>query len=261
MITRQPLDDLPVLVLVVAFALLILALYEIGFRLGRWIQSRDPEERTGPAPVVVGSLLALMAFLLAIAMGMASDRYNTRRSLVLAEANSIGTTYLRAGYLPEPAAGEMQDLLREYVPLRVTSGLDEEQLLANIARSEEIHGEMWAIAEELAKEHPDSDTLAIFIESLNETIDLHASRITAGIYARVPATVMWLLIGGVALSIGMVGYNAGLTGKRSPITAVVLVFALGTVTALIIDLDRPGDGLIQTGQQPIIDLRDSLEQP
>lgn len=261
MVTRQPLDDLPIVVVVVGFAFLILALYEIGFRLGRWIQSRDPEERSGPTPVLVGSLLALMAFLLAIAMGMASDRYNTRRGLVLAEANSIGTTYLRAGYLPEPAATEMQDLLRQYVPLRITAGLDEEQLLANIARSEEIHGEMWAIAEDLARENPDSDTLAIFIESLNETIDLHASRITAGVYARVPATVLWLLIGGVALSLAMVGYNAGLTGKRSPITAVVLVFALGTVTALVIDLDRPSDGLIQTGQQPLIDFRDSLEQP
>lgn len=261
MVTRQPLDDIPILFVVIGFALLILVLYEIGFRIGRWIQSRDPEERSGPTPVLVGSLLALMAFVLAIAMGMASDRYNTRRGLVLAEANSIGTTYLRAGYLPEPAAGEMQDLLREYVPLRITDGVDEEQLVANVARSEEIHQEMWAITENLARENPDSDTLAIFIESLNETIDLHASRISAGVYARVPATVMWLLIGGVALSLGMVGYNAGLTGKRSPITAVVLVFALGTVTALIIDLDRPGDGLIQTGQQPLIDFRDSLEQP
>ncbi len=66
--------------------------------------------------MIVGSLLALMGFLLAITMGMASDRFDTRRGLVLAEANSVGTTYLRAGYLPEPASSEIRDLLREYVP-------------------------------------------------------------------------------------------------------------------------------------------------
>ena len=48
------------------------------------------------------SILALLAFLLAITMGMASDRFDTRRGLVLEEANAIQTTYLRAGYLPEP---------------------------------------------------------------------------------------------------------------------------------------------------------------
>ncbi|WP_417565697.1 hypothetical protein [Marinobacter sp.] len=61
------------------------------------------DEKEGPTGMIVGSLLALMAFLLAVAMGMASDRFDTRRGLVLAGANSIGTTYLRAGYLPEPA--------------------------------------------------------------------------------------------------------------------------------------------------------------
>ena len=74
--------------------------------------------------MIVGSLLALMAFLLAITMGMASDRYNARRAVVLAEANAVGTTYLRAGYLPERASSETKDLLHEYVPLRIsTDGL------------------------------------------------------------------------------------------------------------------------------------------
>ena len=52
-------------------------------------------------------------------MGMASDRFDARRGIVLDEANSIGTTYLRAGYLPEPASSQIRELLREYVPLRI----------------------------------------------------------------------------------------------------------------------------------------------
>lgn len=74
------------------FALLALLLYEVGFRVGRWWQDRTPEEREGPTGMLVGSLIALMAFLLAITMGMATDRFDTRRALVLAEANAIGTT-------------------------------------------------------------------------------------------------------------------------------------------------------------------------
>ena len=52
--------------------------------------------------MLVGSLLALMAFVLAITMGMAADRFDARRGMVLAEANAIGTTFQRADYLPRP---------------------------------------------------------------------------------------------------------------------------------------------------------------
>lgn len=59
----------------------------------------------------------------------------------------------------------------------------------------------------------------------------------------------------------MVGYNAGLTGRRSTISAVVLAVALSGVLALVVDLDRPTGGLLRVNQQPLIDLRDSLERP
>jgi hypothetical protein len=115
------LDALPISALFLAFAIIAATVSELGYRLGHWWQERTPDESEGPTGMIVGSLLALMAFLLAIAMGMASDRFDTRRGLVLAEANSIGTTYLRAGYLPEPASSEIRDMLREYVPLRIVT--------------------------------------------------------------------------------------------------------------------------------------------
>ena len=73
---------------------------------------------------------------------------------------------------------------------------------------------------------PAIDVTALFIESLNEVIDLHTSRFVAGVYARVPPTILLLLLAGVILSLGLVGYNAGLSEKRSPIIAIVLVIAL-----------------------------------
>ena len=207
--------------------------------------------------MIVGSILALMAFLLAITMGMASDRYDNRRGLVLAEANALGTTYLRAGYLSEPNSSEMQDLIREYVPLRIGTS-DRAQLAINIAQSESIQAEMWTIAEDEARTNG-SDVTALFIESLNEVIDLHESRIAAGHLRRVPPTILWLLVAGVILSLGLVGYNAGLSGQRSPVIATVLVISLGATLWLVVDLDRPAEGLIQTSQQPLIDLQEKLE--
>jgi len=70
---------------------------------------------------------------------------------------------------------------------------------------------------------------------------------------------IWLLIIGVILSIGLVGYNAGMARKRSPLIAVALALSLGAVIWLVVDLDRPQDGLINVSQQPLIDLQERLE--
>lgn len=255
------LDSLPIIGIFLAYALIALLAYEIGFRVGRWWQKRTPNEVEGPTGALVGSLFALMAFLLAITMGMASDRFDTRRGLVLEEANAIGTTFLRAGYLPEPVASESQELIREYVPLRIISTSSSADLQARIVRSGEIQAELWSKAEELARTTPTSDVLAIYIESLNETIDVNETRITAGVYARVPETVLAMLIVGSALTLGMVGYGAGLTRRRSPLTAVVLIAVLGAVITLVVDLDRPQDGFLTVSQQPLIDLQQQVGPP
>jgi hypothetical protein len=255
--SQQPLDQIPLFVVVLLCIGITLVFYGAGYRIGRWREQRATGEISGPTGMIVGSILALMAFLLAIATGMAADRFDARRGLVLQEANSIGTTLLRAGYLPDPYSTQLTSLLREYVPLRIVRS--QEGLQAKIERSVEIQHEMWTISERLAHEHGELPVVAIFIESLNETIDLHESRITAGLYSRVPPTVIWFLLAGVVFSVGMVGYNAGLTGRRSLISAVVLAVALSAVLGLVVDLDRPSGGLIRTNQQPLIDLRDSLE--
>jgi hypothetical protein len=257
---QQLIDSIPIIGVFVAFAIVALITSESGYRYGRWWQDRTPEEREGPTAMIVGSLLALMAFLLAITMGMASDRFDTRRALVLAEANSVGTTYLRAGYLPEPASSEIRDLLREYVPLRIVTN-DMAEVRRRMARSIELHARLWSIAEELARTTPESDVLALFIDSLNETIDLHETRVTSGVYARVPATVVILLLLGSMLTLGMVGYNAGLTRRRSPLTAAVLILVLGAVITLVVDLDRPRDGFLTVSQQPLIDLQEQIGAP
>jgi len=259
MVPQQLLDPIPIPGVFLLIAVVLLIVFEIGYRVGRWWQTRTPEETEGPTNALVGSLLALLAFLLAITMGMASDRFDARRGLVLEESNAIGTTYLRAGYLPEPVSTRTRELLREYVPLRINIA-DRQQLAANFARSEEIHAEIWAMAEQLARDQS-SDVLATYIESLNAMIDVHSTRVAALVYGRVPETVLWLLILGSALSLGMVGYSAGLTRRRSLLSAVVLVVTLAAVLTLVIDLDRPRDGFVVVSQQPMIDLMNRLGPP
>jgi hypothetical protein len=128
-----------------------------------------------------------------------------------------------------------------------------------MARSVEIHAKLWAITEGLARATPESDVLALFIASLNETIDLHETRVIGGQYARVPETILILLLLGSMLTLGMMGYNAGLTRRRSPLTAVVLIAVLGAVVTLVVDLDRPRQGFLTVSQQPLIDLQEQIK--
>jgi hypothetical protein len=256
---RQLLDSLSVLGVAGLFALVTFLFYEAGFRVGRWWQNREPGEQEGPTNALVGAILALQAFLLAITMGMAADRFDTRRGLVVAEANAIGRTYLQADYLPESSADQMKELLREYLPLRIAT--DERTVIqANAKRSMELHREMWAIAAVVAQSGYLPDLVSSFGDSLTEVVSMSQTRVSA-LEARVPETVLILLLAGSALSLGMVGYSAGLTGRRGLLSAVVLIVALGAVMTLVIDLDRPQEGFLQVSQQPLLDVQSWIGSP
>jgi hypothetical protein len=253
--SAQLLDSLPIAAVIVLFAIITLVCYELGFRLGRRWQERMPGEQEGPTGVLVGALLGLMAFLLAMTMSLATERFDARRGLVLAEANAIGKTYLQADYLPQPAADEMRELLRVYLPLRIGSG-DRTQVLANIARSDELQAQMWAIAAEVAQSGHSPDLVASFGESLTEVISLDQTRIVAGLYNRVPETILLILLAGSALALGMVGYNAGITGQRSVLSAVVLIVAPDAGRR-----PRPATGGIPPGQPAAAARRPTLDRP
>ena len=256
----QLLDPIPVLGIFVIFAVVTLICYEVGFRVGRWWQAKMPGEQEGPTGVLVGSLLGLMAFILAITMGMASDRFDARRGNVLADANAIQAGYLQAGYLPDPQRGEMRELAREYLPLRIATS-DASQVQANLRSSIELQDRMWAITEEVAQTGYSADLMSSFGDSVTELVAISEQRVVAGIYARVPESILLLLLAGSALSLGMVGYSAGLEGGRSVLSALVMVVALGAVLVLVIDLDRPRDGFLTVSQQPLLDVQQRIGEP
>ena len=81
---------------------LMLAATEVGFRLGRKLEARAPESIQPQIVTVEAALLGILALLLGFTMSMAVSRFETRKQLVLEEADAIGTSSLRAQLLPDP---------------------------------------------------------------------------------------------------------------------------------------------------------------
>src|SRR5205807_3683427 len=132
----------------IAILFVVLISVECGYRLGKYRRSRHEQEKQAPVGTMVGATLGLLAFILAFTFGLAATRFDTRRQVLLDEANAIGTTYLRAGMLPEQGE-QIRGLLRDYVDARldaVRSG----NVAKGIRRSENIQKQVWAEAETIS---------------------------------------------------------------------------------------------------------------
>jgi hypothetical protein len=240
-------------------AVLLLALAEAGFRLGLRLHAAKDQARKGPIGGIQGAVLGLLGLLLAFTFSIAVERYNTRRHLVLLEANNIGTTYLRGSLLPDGHQGPVKDLLRRYVDVRLKYqplADDPAMFGEGIRSSAEIQTELWKHATEAAKEAPNPIT-ATFIESLNETIDSDSKRITAG-RAGIPSGVWLLVVMVAAFACITTGYGVGAEGARATLGSVFLPLLITAVIVLIFDLSHPRQGLIGISQQPLIDLQQSM---
>lgn len=256
MYSSEPLDVIPLWGLWALTLVLVLAAVELGFRIGRWRSQRSEHEPETPVGAIVGAILGLLAFLLAFTFGLAASRYDLRRELVLDEANAIGTTYLRAGLIPEPQRTAIHGLLRQYIDLRLDA-VDPAKRTAALAQSEQLHGQLWAHAVVVAEKNPTPIT-GLFIQSLNEVIDLHAKRITLAMRNRIPFSIWVALYATTFLAMTSVGFHAGLSGTSRTLVRFILAVSFSLVLCLIADLDRPQEGLLKISQQAITDLRNSL---
>ncbi|HEY9758316.1 MAG TPA: hypothetical protein V6C97_24335 [Oculatellaceae cyanobacterium] len=251
-------DYIPIWLVFFIFIGVAFLCVEYGYRLAKhrkYVGAPEPEVAVG---AMTASTLALLAFVLGFTFNLAASRFEERRAAVLAESNAIGTTYLRAGFLEQPSKDHVRQLLRQYVALRTSQG---SQLIADTnSKSDSLQTELWAEATTAANNHPNSPICALFISTLNEMIDIHAKRIAAA-HARVPL-IVWLCLTTVsALAMGGIGFMCGLAGYRSFYGTSTLVAAFGLVMLLVADLDRPLQGLIQTPQQPMVDLLNKIGPP
>jgi hypothetical protein len=253
-----PLDFIPLWLLFLAACVLSGFAFECGYRFGRWRHTLAGPEKEAPVGAMVGSILGLLAFLLAFTFGMAGSRFDARRQAVLDEANAIGTAYLRTRILPEPQRSETAVLLREYVDVRIR-GVEEGKVAEALSRSEELQQSLWSRAVEASKNKESVPGMpGLFLQSLNEMIDVNAKRVQVGLHNRIPVSIWIGLLALALLSMAALGYQSGLTAtRRSPATlAIVLAFA--GVLYLIADLDRPDQGFLRVSQQALIDVQKSM---
>jgi hypothetical protein len=255
-----PLDFLPLWVLFVATVVIVLLSVEGGYRLGTYRRQRTEPEKEAPVGAMVGAILGLLAFMLAFTFGLAASRFDARRIVVLDEANAIRTAYLRAGLVSEPHRSKIRDLLREYVDARLEA-VQSENVVQGIARSTRLQGPLWDQAVAAAEKDPRPSVTGLFIQSLNEVIDLHSKRISFGLRSRVPGPIWVALYSQVTLAFAAMGYHAGLSGSRRSLAVLALALAFSGVMLLIADLDRPHEGVVKVSQQAMIDLKNSLITP
>jgi len=124
----------------------------IGQYFGIYRSKKKPEElQRESVGTAVGAAFALLAFMLALTFQIATDRYNTRKELLLTEVTNIRTAYLRAGLLPDPIRSDSKKLLAEYVDIRVDFANDATKVHTLISRSQEILNILWGYTEMLAE--------------------------------------------------------------------------------------------------------------
>jgi hypothetical protein len=250
------LDSVPLWVLFVATVALVFLAVEGGYRFGRYRHVHEPE-KDAPVGAMVGAMLGLLAFMLAFTFGLAASRFDARRMAVLNEANAVGTTYLRAGLLPEPHRAQIRRMLREYVDVRLQA-TQPKKVADALSRSTELHAELWAEATEVAGIDQRSIVTGLFIQSLNEVIDLHATRVLLGLRSRIPAIVWIALVFVAMVTMSTMGYQEGLADTRRSPASLALVVTFSAVLLLTVDLDRLHEGFLRVSQQSLIDLQQSL---
>lgn len=232
-----------------------------GIRLGIAARRRNPDGVQVHSGSLQGAVLGLLGLLLGFSFAMAVGRYDNRRSLVVQEANSIGTTWLRTDFLDEPARQQSRELLKQYTRLRLDGfkhSLDPASLSSDRAQVAILHAKLWDLAGAAARRQSTPVVMG-YVASLNETIDLDASRMAAS-RNHVPGAVwlMLVLVGGCGTWAN--GYSTGASGVRSVFTLWIFPLLIGVVITLIADIDSPHRGLIGMSQKPMEELLDGMER-
>ena len=246
----------PVLILFVVWVS-VHVVTECAWRVGR----RRGLTRESNVPVEPASaLLAVLGLLLAFTVGMAVDRFNARKQLVIDEANSIGTAELRARLLPEAARARSRALFGAYLDRHVRWGeqAGDEANQERLAREAiNYQNQLWQIVVEVGTSTP-SPTVALYESALNQMIDLEAER--AHVRAnRIPETVLLLLVTTALLATGLFAGVLGRNKKKNRFDLHLLAFVMWLVIAFIVDLDQPRRGWVQVSQEPLVRLQEAWQ--
>jgi len=231
----------------------LLVVVEIGYRVAPQTSVNGKEELHEEIVAARDGIGVLLSLLLAFTLGMVLTRYDSRKQLIVDEANAIGTTRLRAQILAEPFRTNILALLQRYLDARISfseAGSNEERSKASFSQAQELLDELWQQSAAAAQQSPTPIT-SIFVQSLNETTDLSESRLAA-LENRLPVALWLVLIFISTLICLLVGYSLR---RKALLVILVWPLVISIVLALSADLDSPRAGLIQIGQQSMERLR------
>jgi hypothetical protein len=248
--------DSPLLIFFLLFLLLYIAV-EFGYRRTLTAGRIDDDRRHDLIVDTRNQIAVLLSLLLGFTLAMSLPRFDQRKQLVVDEANAIGTVSLRAQLLPEPEDSQVQQLLRDYAQARIEFGqarIESAKLNDALQRAKEVQNQLWRTAVAAAQKNPTPIT-ALFVQALNETIDLDEKRLAA-FENRIPVTI-WIMLTVIAvLTCLTVGYGHR---QRFAMSMIVPPLMIAIVMALIAELDSPHSGLIRVGQQSMHRLQSSLD--
>ena len=240
---------------------LVLGTTVLGVVAGRRLR-RHADALREPVGVLQAALLGLVGLILAFGLTMAVGRYDSRRAAVVTEANAIGTTHLRAQMLREPMRTRSLEQLVDYTDtalLLSTSVPGSSAAREAIADGELLQRSLWRLAGEAVAGSPTDSAPRLYVETLNEMIDMRTVRVSA-LNNRVPGAVLVIEVVGAAAALGLLALYLGILARG--VLAVVLASAFVSVLLLItFDLDRPVRGLVTVPDTPLVGLRVSMELP
>jgi hypothetical protein len=235
-----------------SFALLLffsmLACLELGRRIGRRRANADPQGWQAGTGVIEGAIFALLGLMLGFTFSAAIGRLDTRRQLIVAEANAIGTAYLRLDLLPEREQPAIRDLFRRYTDARLSVyekiREDITAAFAELDRATAMQGEIWQTTVAATRATDGSAASRLLLPAINEMIDITAVRTTA---ARTHNPLLFYALIACLLLISslLAGYAMSWSRDRNWLHIVGFALVTTAVVYVIIDIDYPRVGVFR----------------
>jgi hypothetical protein len=249
------LTDYPLLVFVVSFVVLWLSTQFGAGVLKRWRKlEQDAREDFG---VILAATLTLLGLIIGFSFSMATSRYDQRKNLEEAEANAIGTEYVRADLLPSADALKVRALLRDYLDQRVVfyTTRDEQQLKQIDARTAQLQVELWSAVVAPASVQP-GPLVALAVSGMNDVLNSQGYA-QASWWNRIPVAA-WGLMAAIAICSNLLlGYGAR-NARAERGLHLVLPLVVSIAFFLIADIDSPRGGVILLNPQNLVSLAESL---
>lgn len=224
-----------------------LLLFLAGHVLGTRQHSSNGTKEAEGVGVVVGGMLGLLAFILALTLSYSSSRFDERRHGALAETNAIGTAWLRAQAIDNPRGKEIAKLIETYTRVRRDFMLAprKDPVIGELnQRSSMLQTEIWGHLSAIVRERSDPVVVAL-MASINDMFDSSSAERFAYETLLAPQ-LFWLLIGMALVSMSALGYQLGLKGQKSYALSTVLIAVWSAVILVILDLSAVRLGTFRT---------------